>query len=199
MHQKDTDDATRNIDHLLYALHPKMQPRETFPFGAEKVLVGADRCVLVFGILLKLGYGELIDLFYGANIVDQYLHLPQLTHQMNELRGELVDKNVFGLLDYEEIEKKANTVIAGFEKARWAFCHPPLTLHMDKNFSGSKLILPFCRYEAVNNKGGTATVFGASIQREFITDVPLAQALKKSLYSDKDFGDVGIIRSTALP
>jgi hypothetical protein len=189
---KDTDDTTRVIDRLLYALHDKMKPRQTFPFAADKVLGGADRCVLVFGILLKLGYGELIDLFYGANIVDQYLHLPQLTHQMNELRVELVDKNVFGLLDYDKREEKANTVIAGFEKARWAFCHPSLTLHMDKNFSGSKLILPFCRYEAVNNKGGTATVFGASIQCEFITDGPLAQALQKSLYSDKDFGDVGI-------
>jgi hypothetical protein len=195
---KDTNDTTRVIDRLLNALHDKMQPRQTFPFAADKVLGGADRCVLVFGILLKLNHGELIDLFYGANIVDRYLHLPDLGHQMNELRTELVDKNVFKLLGYEERKEKANTVIAGFEKARWAFCHPPLTLHMENNFSGSKFIIPFCRYEAVNNKGGTATVFGASIQREFITDEPLAKALQKSLYKDQDFGEVGLSHSTTF-
>jgi hypothetical protein len=195
---KETWDGTRVIDRILFELHPRMQPRRTFPFDADKVLGGADRCVLVLGILLKLDHGELIDLFYGANIVDRYLHLPQLTHQMNELRNELVEKNVFKLMDHEKRMIRTTTVIEGFEEARWAFCNPPLTLHMDKNFSGSKLILPFCRYEAVNNKGGTATVFGASIQREFITDVPLAQALRASLYNDQDFGEVGLSHSTGF-
>lgn len=65
---------------------------------------------------------------------------------------------------------------------------------MDANFESSKYILPFCRHEAVNGKGGTATVFQVSIQKQLVIDKNLENAIEESLHTDDNFGEV----STAL-
>lgn len=183
LQRKETDD-TRNIDRLLAELHPEMRGHRTIPFRADHILGGESKCVRVFGTLLKIGYGHLIDLFHKARIYDRFLQEPSL-HYLDNLEKVLKANNVFQTTD------RMAEVLTKFEEYKWAFCHPILTLHVDEDYDGARFILPFCRYDPVNGKGGTATVFQALVQKHLVTDTKLAHALHESLHKDSEHGEVG--------
>jgi hypothetical protein len=169
-----------NLNQLLEDVEPKMKHRLwKFPIKSENLLDPDKLCVRVFGILLGLGHGELIDLFQSAGILDNNLHF-SIPAIMDSLQSEL---------EYYSIPD-AKKIIDKFENVKWAFCPPRLKLYMDVNFERGNFIIPFCRRERINLKGGTASVFQVAIKQEFILDTNLKEALRKTLYSDKDHGMV---------
>lgn len=169
-----------NLNQLLEDVEPKMKHRLwKFPIKSENLLDPDNRCVRVFGILLELGHGELIDLFQSAGILDNNLQF-SIPSIMSSLQGGLEYHNI----------PDAKKIIDKFENVKWAFFPPRLKLDMDVNFEGGNLIMPFCRHERINLKGGTASVFQVAIKQEFILDPNLEKALRKTLYHDDDHGMV---------
>ena len=168
-----------NLNKLLEDVEPKMTHRlSKFPIKPEILRSSEKRCVRVFGILLELGHGELIDIFKSAGILDNNLRF-SIPFFMTNLQSGLKDNNI----------PDAKKIIDKFENAKWAFCPPRLELDMDENFERN-FIMPFCRRERINLKGGTASVFQAAIKQEFILDPNLKEALQKTLYHDNDHGMV---------
>jgi len=169
-----------NLNQLLEDVEPKMTHRLwKFPIKSENLLDSDTLCVRVFGILLELGHGELIDLFQSAGILDNNLQF-SIPSIMSSLQSELEYYNI----------PDAEKIIDKFESVKWAFCPPRLKLDMDVNFERGNFIMPFCRHDRINLKGGTASVFQVAIKQEFILDANLKEALLKTLYCDKDHGMV---------
>ncbi|PGH11424.1 serine/threonine protein kinase [Polytolypa hystricis UAMH7299] len=177
--QQSQGDAN-NLDGLLRQLEDKMKTQGVSrQFASSKTILEDDnRCVTVFAVLLELGRGELIYLFQSMNVVDKILDWPPALSTI-ELAEELKRR---GITD-------GPTLLDDFDEAKWAYCSPPLRLDMERNML-SPIVLPFCRCEPVNDKGGTASVFQVAVQEELILDPKLADALSKSLYDDRDFGKV---------
>jgi hypothetical protein len=65
-----------------------------------------------------------------------------------------------------------------------------LTLHVDRNLQTTKVIPPFCHKIKLADKGGTASIYWVAIQKDLISDDRLKSALKDSVYTDKDHGEV---------
>ncbi|KAF2864734.1 hypothetical protein BDV95DRAFT_290159 [Massariosphaeria phaeospora] len=173
-------DAIPNAQRLLIEINHKMKGHQYHPFPVDpnKILSGENCSVLVFSILVEQGCGELIDIFQEARIYDKFLDYPG-SGNLVELRKKLTAN---GISDVEE-------VIQNFDARKWAYIPRRLTLHMEENFEGGNFIVPFCRYEAINDKGGTASVYRVAVQRRFITDGKLKDALHKSLYIDPQYGE----------
>jgi len=130
--------------------------------------------VIVFAILLRLGYGKWISTF------QQYFH-------DNNLDAPLHERLIHSLRDNRE-------VLDGFDEARWAF-NPAKIEDMrnhSKAYTGGRWILPFCRREPVGG-GGTATVDGVMVPEDLVPDTLKAALLEKDPnrgyeFQDKDFG-----------
>ena len=175
----ESNDAIPNAGRLLNEIHKDMKNISSlFLVDSKQILEGPHRCVLVFGILLEQDYGHLIKLFQSAGIFDRIL--AESAFRKESLRNKLLEK---GILDVDKI-------IERFEKAKWAYLSPELTLHMEGIFEGDDYVLPFCRRKRVNDKGGTAAVYHVLVQKQFVVDPDLQQALEKSLIQDPDYGDV---------
>lgn len=180
--EKRIGQRSSNTELLLRALEPKAkQYGKQFPLQADKVLKGDRTCLLVFGVLLQQDLGYLIDIFRDAYIVDKTLEISSNYH--NELRYVLGRKGG---------SESADTIIEKFEAAKWAFCSPQLRLNMEGIFEACGYILPFCRRETVNEKGGTASVDQVAVQEEQVPK-ELRKVLEKAWYKDKDFGPVSLI------
>lgn len=89
-------------------------------------------------------------------------------------------------------------IIQEFHRDKWAYCPLNLTLDMDVNLHGTKVILPFCGKIKLPDKGGTASIYWVAVQKDLITDSALTDALQKSLYEDDDFGEVKLPTRTLL-
>jgi hypothetical protein len=171
-----------NADRLLRTIEDKAPNRRAFPVDAHLIFHGEDQCILVFSILMEQGRGELIDVFRKANIFDRnlgYVESTSVFHQ--QLREKLQQIHV--------PDAEIDLITKDFESKKWAYCAPSLELHMDKNFETGEIILPYCKCERVNEKGGTASVFQVSVQKEFIHQ-DLQMVLEKSIYKDSKYGDV---------
>ncbi|KAF1997329.1 hypothetical protein P154DRAFT_565493 [Amniculicola lignicola CBS 123094] len=175
--EEKPDGKLTNAGHLLLALGVGAFP----PFLADYVLDGTKRCVRVFCILLELEQGDLIDYFYRANIVDKHLHYP-LQERFDDLRAEFLRKRP------EDGPDRIDRLIIDFKAATKAFYPVTLELGMDDNFEGGRYILPYCQYRRVNGKGGTASVFEASVQQCRITHQGLKEALARSVHEVENFG-----------
>ena len=190
MRRHDSNDSEQanaaipNAGRLLMEIHDQIIDHLSAPFPVDwkPILDGENRCVLVFSILLEQEYGHLIDLFQSARVYDKFLDSTGRDYE-ERLRKKLHEKNI---PDVDEVIRK-------FERAKWAYTSPQLTLHMEENFEGGDFVLPFCRRNVINEKGGTASVYQVAVQEQFIVDPDLKKALAKSLYRDRDFGRVGII------
>lgn len=79
--------------------------------------------------------------------------------------------------------------IEDFHRDKWAYCPMNLTLGMDLNLYGTKVIPPFCFKIKLPDKGGTASIYWVAVQKDLITDIALADALQKSLYEDEKLGE----------
>ncbi|KAK2765346.1 hypothetical protein FQN54_008192 [Arachnomyces sp. PD_36] len=180
MEQRQDGEDVTNLDGLLRELKDKIKSLNTYdPFSSsDHLLKGDNRCVTVFAILLELGHGELIYTFKFMNVIDKLLELAPNSN-LTELRRDLIQRNI----------PNASKIIDEFQDAKWAYYSPSLKLSMERNID-SKSVLPFCRRERVNGKGGTASVFEVRVKEEFISDPGLAKALSKSRCIDPVFGQV---------
>ena len=64
---------------------------------------------------------------------------------------------------------------------------------LDENLHGTKVIPPFCLKTKLPDKGGTASIYWVAVQKDLISDNALALALKDSIYTDEDFGEVSFL------
>lgn len=134
---------------LLAAYRNRRQPGR--PISVEQ-FSGEDRCLLVFCILLRLGSGELVDTFQRHDIVDRRLPISLLN-----LRRDL---ETAGL-------PNAKQLVTDFDKIQWRFCPVRFDLHLSRRFHRNKII-PICKKEEINSKGGTAGLWQIAVQEEFV-------------------------------
>jgi hypothetical protein len=183
------DSRNTKAAQLLYEMYDKMKTHSAFQFptSANSLFSGDTRCLRLFAMLLGQGRGHLIDLFRQAKIYDIDLNLREyhVREGHPKLREKLREKGIS--------ETDIDEIIRTYEEQKWSYC-PPLrdfTLHMEADFEGTKIILPFCKRIPVNGKGGTASVYWVLIQEDLLADGKLRDALEKSRYHDEDFGWVG--------
>jgi hypothetical protein len=171
---------------LLGEMHPKYKGYSAFefPISQEPLFTGDRRSLRVFGMLLQQERGELVGLFHDAQIYDKYLNLREDQDAPNhpKLREILREKCISNTT--------IDCIVQDYEQEKWSYCPPldELTLHMEADFVGTKTIMPFCRRQRINNKGGTASVYWVAIQTDLIADQRLREVLEKSIYNDPDFG-----------
>lgn len=171
---------------LLGEMHPKYKGYSAFefPLSEDSIFTGDRRSLRVFGMLLQQERGELVGLFHDAQIYDKYLNLreDQDAPSHPKLREILREKCISSTT--------IDCIIQEYEQEKWSYCPPldELTLHMEADFVGTKTIMPYCRRQRINNKGGTASVYWVAIQEDLIADQRLRDALEKSIYNDPTFG-----------
>jgi hypothetical protein len=134
---------------------------------------GPDCCVVVFGILLDLELGHLINLFSKKGIVDS-----QLPQDLSSLKRKLAS-----LQPGERVAER-------FNERQWKFCPATFSLNMEKEYFEDRII-PICR-QAHLSSGGTARVSQIVVQSEFV-DKKLRNLLagdEHASYIDRDHGPV---------
>ncbi|KAI9776787.1 MAG: hypothetical protein M1816_005081 [Peltula sp. TS41687] len=142
-------DTTRASRLLVAAYRNRHQPG--LPISVEQ-FSGDDCCLLVFCILLTLDWGELVDIFQRCDVVDRLLPIP-----LRELRAKL---ETAGLPDAEKLATR-------FDEMQWRFCPARFDLHMGRDHVKNRII-PICRKEEINSKGGTAQLWQIDVQEEFV-------------------------------
>ncbi|KAI4928941.1 hypothetical protein J4E85_005563 [Alternaria conjuncta] len=169
---KQTDRSQR----LLNELGPA--EGELVPFNI-KVLFGQHPCLKVFSLLLKQGHGLLLVGFRAAGIDDRTFE-DEAKDNDSRLRIELERLSTCSDVD---------RVIEDFQKERWAYCPPKLEMNMDVHLQNTKIIPPFCHKIKLGEKGGTASIYWVTVQKDLISDESLKNAIQETLYTDKDYGD----------
>ncbi|KAH8724817.1 hypothetical protein GQ44DRAFT_727596 [Phaeosphaeriaceae sp. PMI808] len=151
----------------------------TFPLEFQTYFSGQHSCLKVFSLLLSQGQGDLIDRFYDSNMNDKYLAI------MRKSTDESLRDNLRQIRTPDEVEE----ILENFHKERGAFCPLELTLHMNRNLQDTQSIPPFCHKVKMGNKGGTASIYWVAVQKDFILDEHLKDAISASLYTDDVYGD----------
>ncbi|KAK0708648.1 hypothetical protein B0H67DRAFT_345676 [Lasiosphaeris hirsuta] len=157
-------------DNRLGKLLKRVYQQQFTPTTAESI----SKSVIVFAILLCLGYGRWIDSF------QQYF-------DDNNLDAPLPEALIVLLKDNPEVLNR-------FDEERWAF-NPAKIEDMcnhSKAYTGGRWILPFCRREYVGG-GGTATVDGITVPEDLVPDTLKDALLAKDPnrgyeFQDKIFG-----------
>ena len=161
-----------NAGRLLQAVYNN-HPRHQFqPVDSSSI----SRSSVVFAILLKHDLGDLVHHFLKANITDDVLRTPSPPYQTLQ----------HFLRDEKEYARKLTEI---FDKDRWAFCPVEIRPEMDQTYLYDKQIVPFCKRQTINEKGGTAQVFQVLLQEDFVSD-DLRETMDHSRVEDEDFGTV---------
>jgi hypothetical protein len=148
------------------------------PVQSTRISSRGQSCLRILSLLLKQGRDHLIDRFYLANIYDHYI---ERSENDRNLREQLA-----GVVKHEEVEN----IMDDFHKEKWQYCPLSLTLDMERNLCGTRVIPPFCSKIKLPDKGGTASIYWVAVQKDLITDSFLASALEDSLYMDGTYGEV---------
>ncbi|OTA58295.1 hypothetical protein K449DRAFT_397906 [Hypoxylon sp. EC38] len=174
MLRKGTDELTTNAGLLLTEVYQSLHLPQSW-----KISNGEDRCLIVFAILLELGYGQLIDVFQRSGTIDKKLPISDISNT------ELLEKDLrkWGIRDTEGFWES-------FKERMWSYHPCPLSLGMRNMFSDpdrGRWIMPFCKRQRINMKGGTAQVWEVVVQE---SQVPhsLALAAGRSVYTDSEYG-----------
>ncbi|KAL8962851.1 MAG: hypothetical protein Q9193_000811 [Seirophora villosa] len=139
------------------------------PSSTIRLLDKDNCCLLIFSILVLLGKGELVDRFQRVDttgILDK--HLP-IDHQ--QLREKFRAAQI----------PDADQLAAEFDKKQWMFCPAKFELHSGQEHREPK-ILPICKKEEINKKGGIARVYQIEVKEEFVGDT-LRRAVAFSRYN----------------
>ena len=154
---------TNQAGRLLVATYgDRVAPSSTLKLGETD-----SCCLLVFCILLLIGKGDLIEVFQRFDILDQHLPIP-----LQQLREKL--KPCLTIQDYWKLA-------AAFDQKQWAFCPAKFELHRAREYTEHR-ILPICRKEKINAKGGTARLWMIDVKEEFVGHA-LKQAVAFSRYN----------------
>lgn len=170
---KRQDDKIESRAELLLKEAYRDRKEWGYPILAESVCNGDRRCLLVFSILLACGSGKFIHQFRSHDIIDR--HLPM---DLAQLRKKIRAMN---LSDQPGLADR-------FDSLQWQFF--PVKLEFDdQNVYPEKRILPICKKEKINEKGGTAQLYQIAVQEEFVGP-NLRSAVASSRYEDNEFGTV---------
>ena len=162
----------RQVDILLeYAYRQSHAPR--LPISADDICRDGEKCILVFSILLEIDCGKLIDCFESHDLVDKNLPIPLL--RLGEVLGD--QKSSRGVLVAEEFNRK-----------QWAFCPAKFDFDRSRQYH-QDMVIPICRREKINDKGGTARLWQIEVQEEFVRPRLRAKILH-SRYESPVFGPV---------
>ncbi|KAI0970661.1 hypothetical protein F4678DRAFT_114797 [Xylaria arbuscula] len=132
--------------------------------------------IIMFGFLVDLGYGHLIDIFRRFSYQDNYLHKPgHITKGYYMLSGSFKDSA--SLQSFMDI----------FERRRWEFCPVQFYQDMDIDLDDGPRVLPFCRRQRINNKGATAHLYEVAVEEDFVNE-DLREAIEYTKFNDEDFG-----------
>lgn len=180
MSPTETKKTKTNLELLLDFFHDDIWAiHQRPPPSVHDIITDNRRCIRVFAILLEKGYGKLIKFFRDAHIFDEDLpNLNTSSPKYKNLTKDLKNRNV----------DNPGRVIDAFESAKWSYCPVTITFGLEEMFERGH-ILPFMRMEAVNEKGGTASVYQVCVQKEFI-DPKLRKVLNRAAYTDPEFGEV---------
>ncbi|XTI86035.1 hypothetical protein V2W45_1233385 [Cenococcum geophilum] len=136
----------------------------------------SEQTLLVFCILLDLGYGYLIDKFLEKDM-KLSVETDMEAHITEHLQSEGIEHG-----QAAEIGKR-------FEEARWRFCPAQFEFGVSHNY-GKKRILPFLKRVPIDEgegKGGTANLWNISVPEEFV-GCKLRRKVPSSKFRDEDSG-----------
>lgn len=172
----ESGNPSTNGRQLLYSLDPDLRRyrQSQFPNDSHLIDNGSGSCVLTLATLQTEGYGHLIHLFKDSGIIDKYL--------VNELRKSHTDLE--RAFDHHKVPDQ-DDIHTRFQERKWSFCPVELTFQMEGDFSDGNHILPFHLRKAINDKGGTASVFLVAIEKDLIEDERLREVLSRTEYRDK--------------
>lgn len=174
-------------------LFEEIKPIQRHPHPSPSTIL--ESCTIVFGWLVGARNGELIQNFYDAGFDDSKLRNPSYTLKGHGSNGTLRT----ALFKHAEHDPyKYELLIRNLERSRWEFCPFTLVPNMDNETFGNKLYMPFCRQWSVAELGGTADVYLALIQEEFVSDEP---GFKKRLgpwVIDPEYGKVRLQTSQRM-
>ena len=168
----DEREQLTNAGKLLRSIYQNHRRLEFQPVASTQI----SEYLLVFAILLQNDRGDLIHYFRRTDIKDLLLRWPVLHY------GQLGDVEDDGVDTVSKIKEF-------FERDRWAFCPVEIRTDMEKSSLDTNAIIPFCRQQPVNDKGGTATVFQVLLQEDFVSK-ELRDRFVHSKVDDKEFGSV---------
>ena len=166
MNTKDHPDHPTNAGRLLTAVYSDYSKNHIQPVDSEDI----THYLLVFAILLQNDLGSLVHHFTAARIDDSRLPWPLTFQGLREL----------GDSELESVEEI-------FDQDRWAYCPVKIQSDMKKTSIDARSIMPFCRKQEINGKGGTAQVFQVLIQEHFISP-DLQDMITDSRIEDDELG-----------
>lgn len=171
-----------NADRLLSAVYHQARAR---PLSAPSVGQITEHHLLVFALLALpvMQCAHMLHVF-KHHVTDESFHLMDRNKQ-SKLIKELENDGDARLPESFRCHK---AVLEKFDELRWSFCPASLD-NMDVGFNTSH-ILPFCRGNEVNKKGGTANVYHYKIQIDLVESPKLRNMLHSSLTDDDEFGQV---------
>ncbi|KAI1101815.1 hypothetical protein F4804DRAFT_314785 [Jackrogersella minutella] len=176
LYQGDKEPAT-NVGLLLTEAYQRIG--SIHHHSSWKISKEEDRCLIVFAILLEIGYGHLIDVFQRHGIIDK--RLPTRDRSDTEyLEKDLERKGVYNTKQFWE----------RFQERMWLYYPCPLDLGMRTTFRDpdrGRWIMPFCKRQRINMKGGTAQVWEVAVQ-ESLVPRKLAITTERSEYKDNEHG-----------
>ena len=144
------------VEGLLDAAY-RRQNYPGLPIHPRTVRRRDNDSLLVLSILLELDRGDLIDSFYELGLVAK---LPvDLATLKARLRG-----------DNKMSDSEAESLAERFDEKQWRYCAEKFYLDARRNYVSSNQIIPISRKEAINTKGGTATVWQIEVLEEFVEE-----------------------------
>ncbi|KAI2466329.1 hypothetical protein F4781DRAFT_406060 [Annulohypoxylon bovei var. microspora] len=176
MLHKDTTKPTTNAGLLLTEVY---QQSNSLNHPESCDISNEDPCLIVFAILLELHHGNLIDVFQRFNIKDKRLPL-----------REISDTKPFE----ESLRRRGipntKSFLEQFLERMWLYYPCTLEYGMRTTFldpDRGRWIMPFCKRQRINSKGGTAQVWEVAVQ-ESLVPRELAVAAGRSKYKDEEHG-----------
>lgn len=144
----------------------------------------------LFSILLheEIQCGHMFHIFRKELSRNYHLGLEDMSKYYQRILSELETSRLripsaCGLPNYSE-------VIAAFDRIRWHIVTVRLTLKMEFTVAHASGVLPFCYRKVINDKGGTASVCHYGIERDFVEDPDLREALEPSKQENPQHGNV---------
>jgi hypothetical protein len=156
-----------NVVRLLEAAY-RSQDEPALPIDPD--YVRRNDSLLIFSILLQLDCGNLVDRFHMLGL-GEYLPI-----DLSTLKARLGDLGTCAA--------DADSLAERFDKQQWRYCPAKFRLNARRNYLPSHII-PISKKEAINEKGGTATVWQIEVLEEFIEE-----RLRKVVSTSK-FGEPG--------
>jgi len=154
--EQPTTQATR----LLHHVYRNWSAHSHSVTMTRDTLFGNNPCIIIFSILLEIGWGDLIHRFRNFEKFDKSLpfrksdlesYIREMATRPHRLRRRIPNPD---------------DVSAKFFEAQWKFC--PVKFTGEEQDISSHSIIPIHRKELITEKGGTAKLFQIEVLSEFV-------------------------------